>query len=157
MSIINDTPTADEPYTTDDPVATQFHDMHSGGIQTTEYAHIFVELPEDAAIGWFRDRFGENPLRVRCHCCGPNFSVTQGPDLRQATAYERNCQFVKVEGESGGGHYIEEEDTRFTFGGDHIPFEEYVENAEDHGALIVTADELPNELRDEATTEGGFR
>jgi hypothetical protein len=113
------------------PTATHFHDMHSGGTLKTDYHHIFVELPEQAAREWFAEQFGENPDAVACSCCGPNFSVTQATDLVQATAYERNCEFVSVEGESGGGHYIEEAKTLDMLGRamEHTPFEEYVDEA----------------------------
>lgn len=134
------TPTADEPYTTDEPTATQFHDMHSGGTTKTSYDHIFVELPEDKAIEWFKGFFGQDPGDVACQCCGPNFSVTESPDLRQATAYERRCQFVNVTGESGGGHYIEEDRERFGRTHERIPYEEYIENADD--VLFIREDSL---------------
>lgn len=155
-----DTPTAEEPYTTDDPVATHFHDMHSGGVKTTAFDHIFIELPLDTAIEWFVKTFGSDPNDVRCSCCGPNLSVSEHKDLRQATAHERNCQFVKVEGESGGGHYIEADNTRFGRVREHTPFEEFLTGASrglmdnrNTGYLILTTDDLPEEWARDATSE----
>lgn len=144
--------TRDEPYETDQPVATHFHDMHSGGYTKTAFHHIFVELPEEAAREWFTKEFHENPDAIACHCCGPNFSVKEGKDLRQATAYERWCAFAKVEGEDGGGHWIEEPRTGSV---DHVPFEEFIENAasdpddREPKHLVVTAEDLGEAWEDE--------
>jgi len=90
---------------------TKFHDMHSGGKLKTDYDHIYIEAPREQAIEFFKSWFNRRPRNVTCSCCGEDFSVTQYEDLAQATAYERNCRFERVDGEQGGGHWVEEPDT----------------------------------------------
>jgi hypothetical protein len=83
---------------------TQFMDMHSGGGQKLDWAHIFIEAPEAEAIKVFYNRFGRSPHRVTCTCCGPDYSISTYEDLAQATAYERRCKWDKDKEK-----YIEEE------------------------------------------------
>ena len=37
---------------------TKFFDMASGGSEKTDYAQIYIELPEDEARKYFEDKFG---------------------------------------------------------------------------------------------------
>lgn len=72
---------------------TQFMDMYSGGgLKEKDYNYIFIEAPEAEAKIIFYNRFGHSPDRVSCTCCGDDYSVTESPDLREATAYERGCE-----------------------------------------------------------------
>lgn len=86
---------------------TQFHDMHSGGGQKLEWGRIFIEAPEAEARSIFYGRFGRNPDRVTCTCCGADYSISEHLDLERGTAYERNCEWVSDKKEHGGGHYLE--------------------------------------------------
>lgn len=55
-------------------------DMHSGGGQKLDFSILYIEAPEDEAIGVFYNRFGRNPHRVTCTCCGPDYSVREVDD-----------------------------------------------------------------------------
>jgi len=74
---------------------TQFMDMHSGGNSKEKWAYIYIEAPEDEARTIFYNRFGHNPERVSCTCCGEDYSITENESLEQATAYNRGCRFDK--------------------------------------------------------------
>lgn len=68
-------------------------DMHSGGGQKLKWSYIYIQAPEKEAAIVFQNRFGRNPHRVTCTCCGNDYSLTEAPTLEQATAYERGCAF----------------------------------------------------------------
>lgn len=69
---------------------THFYDMHSGGGRKEgPYEHIFIESSEDEAITIFYNRFGHNPRRVSCTCCGEDYSISQSDTLHAATYCER--------------------------------------------------------------------
>ena len=79
---------------------TSFHDMHSGGgLKEAPYTHIYIQAPVEEARVIFYNRFGHDPERVTCTCCGEDYSdsvygTQQKPEestLEQVTAYERNC------------------------------------------------------------------
>ena len=73
---------------------TSFYDMHSGGGTKVEpYKMILIEAPEKEAISVFYSRFGRNPLRVTCTCCGEDYEVEEG-ELLQLTGYARNCAYT---------------------------------------------------------------
>jgi len=72
---------------------TQFWDMSSGGGQKLSFKHCFIEAPEDEAKIVFQNRWGRNPDRVTCTCCGPDYAVHEYGSLEQATAYHRRCAF----------------------------------------------------------------
>jgi hypothetical protein len=72
---------------------TRFMDMHSGGGQKEKWAYIYIEAPEDEAKVIFYNRFGHNPERVTCTCCGEDYSIGEHTSLAQATAYNRNCDY----------------------------------------------------------------
>jgi hypothetical protein len=75
---------------------THFHDMHSGGGQKLDWPHIFIEAPQEEAELVFFHRFGRNPNRVTCTCCGPDYSISTSDDLAQATGFERGCAYAYV-------------------------------------------------------------
>lgn len=61
---------------------TQFFDMHSGGGTKVEpYEVIVIEAPEVEAISIFYSRFGRNPHRVTCTCCGEDYAVSEHESL----------------------------------------------------------------------------
>jgi len=72
---------------------TLFYDMNSGGGKKEKFRYCYIEAPEDEAIVIFYNRFGHNPERVTCTCCGPDYSITESKTLFQATAYERGCLY----------------------------------------------------------------
>ena len=81
---------------------TRFMDMHSGGdTKLPPYEYIYIEAPETEAITIFFNRFGHNPSRVTCTCCGDDYSINEEENLQQATAFERGCN-------DKDGKYIEE-------------------------------------------------
>ena len=45
---------------------TKFFDMASGGSEKTDYAQIYIELPEDEARKYFEDKFGRDSDNVTC-------------------------------------------------------------------------------------------
>lgn len=75
-------------------VWTQFWDMHSGGSQKLKWSHIYIEAPQKEAEIIFQNRFGRNPHRVTCTCCGSDYSISESGDLAQATAFERKCRYA---------------------------------------------------------------
>ena len=74
-------------------VWTRFMDMHSGGGQKLDWSHIYIEAPQKEAEVIFQNRFGRNPNRVTCTCCGEDYSISEEEDLEQATAHERQCSY----------------------------------------------------------------
>lgn len=72
---------------------THFMDMYSGGSKKEKWGHIYIEAPEIEASIIFYNRFGHNPFRVSCTCCGPDYALHEYDSLDQATAYERCCEF----------------------------------------------------------------
>jgi hypothetical protein len=75
-------------------VWTQFWDMHSGGGQKLDWPMIYIEAPEAEAKSVFYARFGANPERVSCTCCGDDYSIHEGESLEQLTGYHRNLRHV---------------------------------------------------------------
>lgn len=76
---------------------TRFMDMHSGGstkvvIRKQAIEYIYIEAPENEARVIFYNRFGHNPSRVTCTCCGEDYSVSEEQTLELATAFERGCK-----------------------------------------------------------------
>jgi hypothetical protein len=81
---------------------TRFMDMHSGGgCKEAPYEIILIEAPEEEAKIIFFNRFGHNPERVSCTCCGDDYSISSDEDLSQLTAYDRNCDhaYFNAEGD----------------------------------------------------------
>ena len=68
---------------------TRFWDMHSGGRQKLATALYFIEAPQAEAEVIFYNRFGRNPNRVTCTCCGEDYSINDYPTLDEATQYHR--------------------------------------------------------------------
>jgi hypothetical protein len=85
---------------------THFYDMHSGGRQKLQWQHIFIEAPQAEAEVIFYNRFGRNPNKITCTCCGEDYSISEHEALAQATGYQRNCayegdlKYVERQGES---------------------------------------------------------
>lgn len=77
---------------------TQFWDMHSGGGQKESFSQCFIEAPEDEAKSVFYVRFGHNPERVSCTCCGSDYSISESKSLEQASGFHRGLRYVEPEG-----------------------------------------------------------
>lgn len=75
---------------------THFWDMHSGGGTKEKFQHIYIEAPQNEAEVVFYNRFGHNPNRVSCTCCGPDYSITEGASLARLTGYHRNCDNLEA-------------------------------------------------------------
>ena len=60
---------------------TALRDTHAGGIQKLEWKWVVIEADEDEATSVFFSRFGINPNRVSCTCCGSDFSIWDDFDL----------------------------------------------------------------------------
>lgn len=79
-------------------VWTHFWDMHSGGGSKEKWEHIYIEAPIDEAKVIFYNRFGHNPERVSCTCCGSDYAIDEVATLAQATGYQRGCAASKRTG-----------------------------------------------------------
>lgn len=71
---------------------TKFWDMHSGGGSKERYEHIYIQALEEEAKRIFYGKFGHNPERVTCTCCGEDYSISSG-ELSQITGYHRGCEY----------------------------------------------------------------
>lgn len=93
---------------------TRFMDMHSGGGTKEEpYEFIYIEAPESEAKVIFYNRFGHNPDRVTCTCCGNDYSISEAVTLAQATGFERGCQTLDTPRDSQTGRYAPPDDPWF--------------------------------------------
>ena len=89
---------------------TLFWDMHSGGGQKEKWSKIYIEASKEEAKVIFYNRFGHNPERVTCTCCGGDYVIDEDPTLEEASAFHRNCQWIQKEGTKGmgpDGRYLE--------------------------------------------------
>lgn len=75
---------------------TLFWDMHSGGDTKESWEKIYIEASEEEAKLIFYNRFGHNPERVSCTCCGEDYSIYESETLEQASAFHRNCPWIRV-------------------------------------------------------------
>lgn len=73
---------------------TLFWDMHSGGGQKEKWSKIYIEAPIEEAVKIFYNRFGHNPERVSCTCCGGDYSIEEFETLEQASGYHRGCRLA---------------------------------------------------------------
>ena len=145
---------------------TTFWDMHSGGECKEEpYEKIYIEAPEEEARVIFYNRFGHNPDRVSCTCCGEDYTVNEDESLEQATGHHRGCRFAyfkngkeipEEEGwTSGKGNnkgvwsgYIEEQDEF----GEYQTLDKYLKNSE--VLVIYSKDIKPEERKGEIPEQG---
>ena len=143
-------------------VWTRFMDMHSGGGQKEKWSKILIETNEQEARAVFFRRFGHNPERVTCTCCGADYSISQEETLEEITGYDRNCRSAWFrpdgteceEGEAwkrGVGitagysnRYVEEQCTRHNLVPQYIPLQEYC--AQDD-VLVIASEEITDEER----------
>lgn len=70
---------------------THFWDMHSGGsCKEPPFEHIYIQAPKEEAKRAFYGRFGHNPERVTCTCCGEDYSISEGT-LAEVTGHQRGA------------------------------------------------------------------
>jgi len=114
--------------------------MYSGGsAQEEPYSKIYIEASRKEAKVIFRNRFGHDPDRVTCSCCGEDYSIYEYETLEACSAYYRNCRWSKTEEK-----YIEEADTAYNKNRKVIPIEEYVRKPD---VLVIRKEEIKPEER----------
>lgn len=155
---------------------TRFMDMHSGGGSKEPWAKILIEAPEAEAKVIFYNRFGHNPERVSCTCCGDDYSIDEHVSLEHATAFDRNCRhgYLKPDGTPFFGdpraelgvsnylpvreagwveHYFEEPDPDRTWGGPYQTLDEYLRRDD---VLVIRADEITDDERKGTVPSQGY-
>ena len=152
---------------------TRFMDMHSGGgTKEPPYEYILIEAPRDEAMVIFYNRFGHNPYRVSCTCCGEDYSITEDETLAQLTAYDRHCKFAYfdpqgneverdvaytfVKGMNPGykAAYIERIDPLYEqYGHELTPLDEYLKKPD---VLVIRAEDIKPEERVGEVPEQGY-
>lgn len=104
-----------------DDVVTRFWDMCSGGGVKLEWAMIYISLPEDEAIKFFKKYFKRDPEHVTCDTCGEDYHVQEFDSVAQASAYHRHCDFDRTKQE-----WVEEVDPMWgSWGYKYQTVEEY--------------------------------
>lgn len=103
---------------------TRFGDMNSGGGRKEDFAILYIEAPEAEAKVIFYKRFGHNPERVSCTCCGQDYTVEESETLSEATAYDRGCHY-----DSKAGSYVERAAER-SYGNKYIALEDFIASKE---------------------------
>jgi hypothetical protein len=139
---------------------TKFSDMHSGGISKERWDRIYIEAPRAEAKAIFYNRFGHNPERVSCTCCGSDYSIHEHETLEQASAYERNCRFISDTKNRGEGRYIEDDESvpdgyresEFAPHGDYITLKDY--EAKEDVLVIPKKDIKPDERKGDVPVQG---
>lgn len=127
---------------------TQFMDMHSGGSLKHGVQYIYIEAPKEEAKSVFYSRFGTNPERVTCTCCGGDYSITESETLEQASAFERGCKHDK---ESRSFMELPEKDS-FRWQA-YQTIEEYLK----HGDIqVIYAKDITDEERETYVPEEGY-
>lgn len=144
---------------------TQFWDMHSGGGQKESFSQCFIEAPEEEAKSVFYVRFGHNPDRVSCTCCGSDYSISESESLEQATAYHRNLRYMTPYDGSRAWRGLSQEErqranevSRYLEPGEAVPEGMFVQNDRFiPGRPIALADYIANDdvlvIRAEEITE----
>lgn len=113
---------------------TTFWDMHSGGRLKEPYERIHIEAPLKEAKLIFYNRFGHNPERVSCTCCGDDYSIDEDETLEEASKFHR----FKNGWDNKDGSYTLEE------------YEQLDNN------LIIRASEIKDEEREGYLPEEGY-
>lgn len=151
-------------------VWTQFHDMHSGGGQKLKWARIYIEAPRSEAEIIFQNRFGRNPHRITCTCCGEDYSLSEAKSLAEASWYERGCRYGYVDAKGrevsqeiawvrGKGiqkgyseKIFESAETDNPYAREHIPLKEYIKQKD---VLVIYAKSIkPKERVGNLAREG---
>jgi hypothetical protein len=137
---------------------TRFYDMHSGGGLKEAYSQIIIEAPMEEAKVIFYKRFGHNPERVSCTCCGDDYSISASRSLGEATAYHRDCE--TVDARSGKNPlvndkwwWIEEGDRRHSDNVKYLTVDEYIALPD---VLVIWAKDIKPDEREGEIPEQGY-
>ena len=118
---------------------TRFMAMHSGGGTKEEpFDNIYIEAPQEEAEAVFYSKFGHNPNRVSCTCCGADYSIDEHDSLAAASAYERNCYYDKTK-----QSYVEEK-SRNSYSGAYQTLAEYTKQKD---VKFIYAKDITDEER----------
>ena len=125
---------------------TLFWDMNSGGDRKEQWDKILIEAPEHEAISVFYSRFGHNPFRVTCTCCGEDYSVSEETDtLEQITGFHRDCYYNEET------QQYEERDNGKDYG-TYVTLDAYLARP---NVLVIRADQIkPEERTARVPTQG---
>ena len=123
---------------------TQFWDMKSGGGPKEDFTRCYIEAPEDVAKVIFYNRYGHNPERVTCTCCGEDYSISTYDSLREATMYQRGATLVDGK---------EVPDTHAIFKLDYTPLEDYIKRED---VEVIYAKDIKAEEREGTVPEQGY-
>lgn len=124
---------------------TKFMDMHSGGWAKEDWEYIYIEAPQKEAELIFYHKFGHNPNRVTCTCCGEDYSIDEHQTLEQATAYERGCKY-----DEQTKQYLEQHSGR------SYPYQTVDEYIKSPGVKVIYANEIKPEERTGELPEQGY-
>jgi len=125
---------------------TLFWDMNSGGGRKEKHSLIFIEAEQEEAELVFYNRFGHNPNRVSCTCCGADYSISSHESLEQLSGFHRGCEHSK-------DGYVEEPGERFSQGWEYQTIEEF---AASDKCLIIRSAEISTGERCGNMPEEGF-
>lgn len=127
---------------------TRFWDMHSGGgCKEHPFEKIYIEAPEEEAKRIFFGKFGHNPERVSCTCCGEDYSFYEYDSLEEASAFHRGAPY------GSGGHKPDLTATHSLRGERVIPLDEYTKNPD---VCVIRADDILPEWRTCEVPEEGY-
>lgn len=127
---------------------TLFWDMHSGGgTKEPPYEKIYIQADCEEAISVFYARFGHNPQRVTCTCCGEDYSISSEKTLGQLSGYHRGCAFNKKTNK-----YIEKQAREFSLN-QYCTLAEYKKRED---VLIIPASKIKKEERKTEVPEEGY-
>jgi hypothetical protein len=143
-----------QPITNQEIPWTQFWDMHSGGRTKEEpFEKIYIQAPEEEAKVIFYNRFGHNPERVSCTCCGDDYSISESKTFEQASAFHRDCEWDANAGEKGA--YVEKVRTSKYAGANHKyqTAEEYMKNTD---VLVIRHEDIKPEERIGSVPKQGY-
>lgn len=130
---------------------TRFMDMHSGGpAKEPPYERIYIEAPEGEAAVIFFNRFGHNPERVSCTCCGDDYSISEEPTFAQASAYDRGCAYDKE-----AKAYVEGPRYR-SYSGTYEKLRTVEEYEAEPNVLVIRASEVKDDERHGTVPEQGY-
>ena len=124
---------------------TRFMDMHSGGGSKEKWEYIYIEAKEEEAKIIFYNRFGHNPERVTCTCCGDDYSISESKTLKEVTAYDRGCMWKDKK-------YVEKQDPKETYR-TYMTIDEYEKQKD---VLFIGKEKIKDSERVGSVPEQGY-
>jgi hypothetical protein len=123
-------------------------DMHSGGSLKEKWQYIYIEAKEDDAKTIFYNRFGHNPERVTCTCCGEDYSISESKTFEQAAGHDMGWHFDEKKDK-----YINKPSKgRFSFT-DYMTAKEYRKSKD---ILVIPSKQIKKSERGGAIPEQGY-